>query len=243
MTCLEQIGLILKEQRQELKMSLAAMSEKTKLSIVQLEAIEEGNIEFFKDDLSYLSYFVRYYANALGLDFNEIRDELDDSIMDFTSSISVSRVKQKEEMNQRVIHKTQQHRKKARKNIDYSSVALFLLTALILVLVGFAIVKVVLPSLQSMGNNEPPVVEVPGAGEENLFTTNVVVATSDLVEQWLVFQRGASRKSANDLYKELQFTKENIKMDTKEYNLKQNRRIPALSEEQEKILRSFLSEL
>lgn len=80
-------------------------------------------------------------------------------------------------------------------------------------------------------------------GEENLFTTNVVVATSDLVEQWLVFQRGASRKSANDLYKELQFTKENIKMDTKEYNLKQNRRIPALSEEQEKILRSFLSEL
>lgn len=80
-------------------------------------------------------------------------------------------------------------------------------------------------------------------GEENLFTTNVVVATSDLVEQWLVFQRGASRKSANDLYKELNFTKENIKMDTKEYNLKQNRRIPALSEEQEKILRRFLSDL
>lgn len=167
MTCLEHIGLILKEQRQELKMSLAAMSEKTKLSIIQLEAIEEGNIEFFKDDLSYLSYFVRYYANALGLDFNEIRDDLDDSIMDFTNSISLSKIKQKEELNQRVIHKTQQHRKKARKNIDYSSVGLFVLTALILVLVGFAIFKVVLPSLQSMGNNEPPVVEVPGSEVES----------------------------------------------------------------------------
>lgn len=80
-------------------------------------------------------------------------------------------------------------------------------------------------------------------GEENLFTTNVVVATSDLVEQWLVFQRGASRKSANDLYKELQFTKENIKIDTKEYNLKQKRRNPVLSKEQEEILKDFLSDL
>lgn len=77
-------------------------------------------------------------------------------------------------------------------------------------------------------------------GEENLFTTNVVVATSDLVEQWLVFQRGASRKSANDLYKELQYTKENIKLDTKEYNLKQRKSIRALSEEQAEILRKFL---
>lgn len=80
-------------------------------------------------------------------------------------------------------------------------------------------------------------------GEENLFTTNVVVATSDLVEQWLVFQRGASRKSANDLYKELQHTQNNIKTDTKEYNLKQKKRIGALSEEQEKILKKFLLDL
>lgn len=80
-------------------------------------------------------------------------------------------------------------------------------------------------------------------GKENLFTTNVVVATSDLVEQWLVFQRGASRKSANDLYKELQYTKKNIEADTKEYNLKQRKNTRALSEEQEKILRNFLSDL
>lgn len=80
-------------------------------------------------------------------------------------------------------------------------------------------------------------------GKENLFTTNVVVATSDLVEQWLVFQRGASRKSANDLYKELQYTKNNIKADTKEYNLKQRKNTRALSEEQEKALRNFMLDL
>lgn len=80
-------------------------------------------------------------------------------------------------------------------------------------------------------------------GKENLFTTNVVVATSDLVEQWVVFQKGASRKSANDLYKELQYTKNNIQADTKEYNSKQRRNTRALSEEQEEVLRNFMLDL
>ena len=80
-------------------------------------------------------------------------------------------------------------------------------------------------------------------GEENLYTTNVVVATSDLVEQWLVFQRGASRKSANDLYKELQYTKSNIQSDTKEYHLKHRKKRGSLSDEQEHILRQYMWDL
>lgn len=80
-------------------------------------------------------------------------------------------------------------------------------------------------------------------GEQNLFTTNVVVATSDLVEQWLVFQRGASRKSANDLYKELQHTKNNIATDTKDYHLKQRKKLGSLSEEQEKALKKYMVDL
>lgn len=61
-------------------------------------------------------------------------------------------------------------------------------------------------------------------GEENNFTTNVVVATSDLAEQWLVFQRGASRKSARDLYKELKHTRNKIDTDTRHYNVKNTRK-------------------
>lgn len=80
-------------------------------------------------------------------------------------------------------------------------------------------------------------------GKENLFTTNVIVATSDLVEQWLVFQRGASRQSANDLYKELQYTKGNIEMDTKDYHLKHQKRSGSLSADQERALRKYMLEL
>lgn len=80
-------------------------------------------------------------------------------------------------------------------------------------------------------------------GEENKFITNVMVATSDLAEQWLVFQRGASRKSARDLYKELNYTKEQIQSDTVQYNLKNTRKIKSLSDEQEMQLRKFMEDL
>lgn len=80
-------------------------------------------------------------------------------------------------------------------------------------------------------------------GEENLFTTNVIVATSDLAEQWLVFQRGASRKSARDLYKEIKHTNDKIKSDTMDYNVKNMRRNTPFSEEQELALWKLMNEL
>lgn len=160
MTCLEQIGALLKERREELNLSLSDMSEKTKLSLVQLEAIEAGDIQFFIDDLSYLSYFVRYYSNALDIDFNDIREGLDDSIMAYTDSISLTKIKNQEAINKRVL-KTTSKGKRAKKSIDFASIGLFLISLLIVVLLGFAVVKVLLPALNSKGPIEPPVVTLP----------------------------------------------------------------------------------
>ncbi|MBM6615183.1 NYN domain-containing protein [Desemzia sp. RIT804] len=52
-------------------------------------------------------------------------------------------------------------------------------------------------------------------GEENLLITQVTVATSDLAEQWIIFQKGALRKSANELFKDLQHSKKSIENDAK----------------------------
>lgn len=41
------------------------------------------------------------------------------------------------------------------------------------------------------------------AGELSNRLTQVTVATSDLAEQWLIFSRGALRKSARELYQEI----------------------------------------
>ena len=159
-TYLEHIGAILKERRLELKFSLEDMSEKTKLSVVQLEAIEAGNIKLFEDDLSYLSYFVRYYSNALGIDYNDIRGQLDDSIMAYTDSISVSKVQQKEAMSERVLHTTKKG-SKARKSVDFSSIGLFAITILIVIALIFTVWKVVIPSIQSNKSDELPIVNLP----------------------------------------------------------------------------------
>lgn len=74
-------------------------------------------------------------------------------------------------------------------------------------------------------------------GEENMLITNVTVATSDLAEQWIVFQKGASRKSANELYKDIQRVKKNIQVDTALYQMNQHRRNSPLKKEDEEQLK------
>ena len=55
----------------------------------------------------------------------------------------------------------------------------------------------------------------------------VYVATSDSAEQWMIFQKGALRKSANELWMDLEYAKRQIKQDVREYyNDKLRRRSP-----------------
>ncbi|MGF3066474.1 NYN domain-containing protein [Facklamia sp. P12945] len=45
----------------------------------------------------------------------------------------------------------------------------------------------------------------------------VVVATSDMAEQWLIFQKGAMRMSANELYMQLQFNKRQVRQTVEDH--------------------------
>lgn len=45
----------------------------------------------------------------------------------------------------------------------------------------------------------------------------VVVATSDMAEQWLIFQRGAMRQSANELWLEIQYAQQEIQSDIRHH--------------------------
>lgn len=55
-------------------------------------------------------------------------------------------------------------------------------------------------------------------------TNRVVVATSDYAEQWLIFQRGALRQSAKELSIEVEYTKQQVSKEIKEYYDKMLRR-------------------
>ena len=69
--------------------------------------------------------------------------------------------------------------------------------------------------------------------------TNVTVATSDYAEQRIVLGKGYSRKSAPELYKDVQESKKEIKSDYTSYRRQRNRRFSTWKDEDINKLEDF----
>lgn len=89
---MKEIGLKLKETRESIGVSIEEASEDLKMLPSQLENIEAGNMEAFKDVFS-LKYFVRDYSKYLGLDYEEMLDEYNEYLFDYTSKLSIDDIK------------------------------------------------------------------------------------------------------------------------------------------------------
>jgi cytoskeletal protein RodZ len=89
---MKEIGEILKETRETMGISIEEAAEDLKLRVTQIENIEEGNIAFFKD-IFYLKLFIRDYSKYLGLDSEEMIDDLNEYLFDYTSKISIEDIK------------------------------------------------------------------------------------------------------------------------------------------------------
>lgn len=81
------------------------------------------------------------------------------------------------------------------------------------------------------------------AGELVSRITQVTVATSDLAEQWLIFSKGALRKSANELWRDIEQTKGKIEQETLEYRYANYRRNSPFDGKQLKALDKLLHDL
>ena len=80
--------------------------------------------------------------------------------------------------------------------------------------------------------------------EMNTQVIQVSVATSDLAEQWVIFQKGALRKSAREFFKEIQRSKKKQDQLSRQYQEISRRRSPWSDEQMDKlnILRFKLQE-
>lgn len=85
---MKEIGEKLKESREEMGISLEEAAEDLKLKVNQVEDIENGNMESFKD-IYCLKGFIHDYAKYLGLDCDKIIDEFNEYLFDYTSKISL----------------------------------------------------------------------------------------------------------------------------------------------------------
>lgn len=86
---MEKIGNKLRERRLELGLTIEDISKHTRLTIKHIKAMEEGNIDFFHDDLSYLRFFVKAYCEAVDFDFEDMKDELRESVNDYTQALTM----------------------------------------------------------------------------------------------------------------------------------------------------------
>ena len=86
---MKEIGLSLKEKREENGVTIEEAAEDLKLRPSQIVAIEEGNIKEFKD-VFYLKHFIRDYAKYLNLDPDKLVDEFNEYLFDYTSKIPLS---------------------------------------------------------------------------------------------------------------------------------------------------------
>ena len=98
---MKEIGVALKEAREDMGVSLDEVASDLKLRVSQLEDIESGNLDAFKD-VFYLKYFIRDYAKYLGLNYEEMIDEFNEYLFDYTSKISIDDIrKAKKKINKK----------------------------------------------------------------------------------------------------------------------------------------------
>lgn len=131
---MEKIGAKLKEKREELGLSLEDMSIKTKIQPHYLKAIEEGNLDFFKDDLSYLRYYLRFYCQALNMSFEEVRQDFEDEMDKFNETQSIKKIQEIEARQQSINQRIQDSRnqlKPEKRKMDYSLVSLILVIVVV----------------------------------------------------------------------------------------------------------------
>ena len=97
---MKEIGLKLKLKREENGVSLSEAASDLKIRESQLQNIEDGKMEAFKDVFS-LKYFIRDYAKYLGLDGESMLDDFNEYLFEQTSRISLEDIenarKEKEE--------------------------------------------------------------------------------------------------------------------------------------------------
>ena len=90
---MKDIGAKLKEARESVDISIEEAANDLKVSESQVENIEAGNLEAFQD-IFYLKYFIRDYAKYLGLKYDELVDEFNEYLFDYTSKISVDEIEE-----------------------------------------------------------------------------------------------------------------------------------------------------
>lgn len=137
---MKEIGEALKEARENIGLSIEEVASDLKLRPSQIENIESGNLEAFKD-VFYLKYFIRDYSKYLGLSYEDMIDEFNEYLFDYTSKISlddIKKAKKKVEKKEKRIASPytieRRYNNNTKKYVLISILAIFLIVLLVFII-------------------------------------------------------------------------------------------------------------
>ena len=132
---MKEIGEKLKEARESIGVSVEEAAEDLKINASQIINIENGDIEKFPDVFN-LKYFIRDYAKYLGLNKEEIVDDFNEYLFDYTSKLSLDEIKKesknKEENKIKSPYTVERKSEKIYQNFIYIAIVVLLITIVVL---------------------------------------------------------------------------------------------------------------
>lgn len=137
---LKEIGEALREARENIGITVEEAANDLKLKPSQIEDLEEGNKDAFKD-IMYLKYFIRDYSKYLGLDYEDMIDDFNEFLFDYTSKISLDDIKK---ARKQVENSAKKEEKKVVSPYTYEKPRKFNLSPIIIYLLLMVIVSICL---------------------------------------------------------------------------------------------------
>lgn len=137
---MKDIGIKLKEKREENGVSIEEAADDLKMRPSQIENLENGNREAFKDVMS-LKYFIRDYAKYLGLDGEKIMDEFNEYLFDFTSKIPVEKIEKAKENKKGKKDIVSPYTHVSEKSSNIKMLILSIIIVIVIIVVGYLVVS------------------------------------------------------------------------------------------------------
>lgn len=137
---MKDIGLKLKEKREENGVSIEEAAEDLKMRPSQIISLESGKKEDFKDVMS-LKYFIRDYAKYLGLDGEKLVDEFNEFLFDFTSKIPVDEIEKAKQNNVNKKDITSPYTNTKENNNKMKILTIVIISIIIIGIIGYLIIS------------------------------------------------------------------------------------------------------
>lgn len=144
---MKEIGELLKAKRLEKGLTIEEIVSRTKMPAARIIALEEGDISAFKDDLTYLQFFLQSYCRAVDIDYSQVKGMMNDSINQYTTHLDKTAIQEHLESEKNIQKQSSQyvrdyqaaHPNQVKRKIDFS---LFTFIAVVAVIVICLVVAV-----------------------------------------------------------------------------------------------------